>query len=385
MHNIITYNYMFIKRSSNIVAFFILLFTMLSCDNYTQEANKIILSIEISGDNKYDEVRLQKVNSDYSIELVKTGNFQDKTLKFEIFVLESTLYRLDFIGRSSIDIILNDTDVSVLIDDNDDLFKYDIEGSPDTNILRSISSKISDYRSEIRELNIEFISANEEKDVQLINSIRENVSFKKNQFELSLKEFLRSVDKSLAVLIFSDYLSIDENVVFWEGIYNNYFDEFKSNSYFINFENKLKKIKSVSVGSIAPEIILDDINGNPISLSSLRGRYVLLDFWAAWCRPCREENPNILENYNRFKDQGFEVYQVSLDRNKEDWLRGIEQDNLPWINVSDLKYYQSDAAVLYNINKIPSAFLLDPNGTIIAKNIELRGINLTKKLSEIFN
>ena len=376
---------MFTKRSSNIVACFILLFTMLSCDNYTQETNKIILSIEISGDNKYDEVRLQKVNSDYSIELVKTANFQDKILKFEIFVLESTLYRLDFIGRSSIDIILNDTDVSVLIDDNDDLFRYDIEGSPDTNILRSISSKISDYRSEIRELNIEFISANEEKDVQLINSIRENVSFKKNQFELSLKEFLRSVDKSLAVLIFSDYLSIDENVVFWEGIYNNYFDEFKSNSYFINFENKLKKIKSVSVGSIAPEIILDDINGNPISLSSLRGRYVLLDFWAAWCRPCREENPNILENYNRFKDQGFEVYQVSLDRNKEDWSRGIEQDNLPWINVSDLKYYQSDAAVLYNINKIPSAFLLDPNGTIIAKNIELRGINLTKKLSEIFN
>ena len=385
MHNTLTYYNMLTKRSSNTIALFILLITMFSCDNYTQEANKITLSIEISGDNQYDEVRLQKVNSDYSIELVKTGNFQDKTLEFEIFVSESTLYRLDFIGRSSIDIILNDTDVSVLINDNEGLFKYDIEGSPDTNILRSISSKISDYRSEIRELNIEFISANEERNIQLINSIRESVSFKKNQFELSLKEFLRSVDKSLAVLIFSDYLSIDENVVFWEGIYNSYFDEFKSNSYFINFENKLKKIKAVSVGSIAPEIILNDTNGKPISLSSLRGKYVLLDFWAAWCRPCREENPNILENYNRFKDQGFEVYQVSLDRNKEDWLKGIEQDKLPWINVSDLKYYQSEAAVLYNINKIPSAFLLDPNGIIIAKNIELRGINLTKKLSEIFN
>ena len=385
MHNTLTYYNMLTKRSSNIIALFILLITIFSCDNYTKEANKITLSIEISGDNKYDEVRLQKVNSDYSIELVKTGNFQDKTLEFEIFVSESTLYRLDFIGRSSIDIILNDTDVSVLINDNEGLFKYDIEGSPDTNILRSISSKISDYRSEIRELNIEFISANEERNIQLINSIRESVSFKKNQFELSLKEFLRSVDKSLAVLIFSDYLSIDENVVFWEGIYNSYFDKFKSNSYFINFENKLKKIKAVSVGSIAPEIILNDTNGKPISLSSFRGKYVLLDFWAAWCRPCREENPNILENYNRFKDQGFEVYQVSLDRNKEDWLKGIEQDKLPWINVSDLKYYQSEAAVLYNINKIPSAFLLDPNGIIIAKNIELRGINLTKKLSEIFN
>ena len=375
---------MFIKIP-NLTVYFIILATIISCINNTGEVNKISLSIEISGDNKYDEVRLQKVNSDYSIELVKSGNFSEKTLYFELFVSESTLYRLDFIGRSSIDIIINDTDVRVLIDDNDGLFKYDVEGSPDTNILRSISSMISDYRSEIRELNIEFISANEEKNIQLINSIRESVSFKKNQFELSLKEFLKGVDKSLAVLIFSDYLSIDENIVFWEGIYNNYFDEFKSNSYFINFENKLKKIKAVSVGSIAPEIILNDTNGNPISLSSLRGQYVLLDFWAAWCRPCREENPNILENYYRFKDQGFEVYQVSLDRNKEDWLRGIEQDKLPWINVSDLKYYQSDAAVLYNINKIPSAFLLDPNGTIIAKNIELRGINLTKKLSDIFN
>ena len=384
MHKNLTYYNMFIKIP-NLFVYFILLTTIISCNNNTEEANKISLSIEISGDNKYDEVRLQKVNSDYSIELIKSGNFSEKTLYFELYVSESTLYRLDFIGRSSIDIIINDSDVRVLIDDNDGLFKYDVEGSPDTNILRSISSMISDYRSEIRELNIEFISANEEKNIQLINSIRESVSFKKNQFELSLKEFLKNVDKSLAVLIFSDYLSIDENIVFWEGIYNNYFDEFKSNSYFINFENKLKKIKAVSVGSIAPEIILNDTNGNPISLSSLRGQYVLLDFWAAWCRPCREENPNILENYYRFKDQGFEVYQVSLDRNKEDWLRGIEQDKLPWINVSDLKYYQSEAAVLYNINKIPSAFLLDPNGTIIAKNIELRGINLTKKLSDIFN
>ena len=384
MHKNLTYYNMFIKIP-NLFVYFILLTTIISCNNNTEEANKISLSIEISGDNKYDEVRLQKVNSDYSIELVKSGNFSEKTLYFELYVSESTLYRLDFIGRSSIDIIINDTDVRVLIDDNDGLFKYDIEGSPDTNILRSISSMISDYRSEIRELNIEFISANEEKNIQLINSIRESVSFKKNQFELSLKEFLKNVDKSLAVLIFSDYLSIDENIVFWEGIYNNYFDEFKSNSYFINFENKLKNIKAVSVGSIAPEIILNDTNGNPISLSSLRGQYVLLDFWAAWCRPCREENPNILENYYRFKDQGFEVYQVSLDRNKEDWLRGIEQDKLPWINVSDLKYYQSEAAVLYNINKIPSTFLLDPNGTIIAKHIELRGINLTKKLSDIFN
>jgi len=123
----------------------------------------------------------------------------------------------------------------------------------------------------------------------------------------------------------------------------------------------------------------------PVSLASLRGKYVLLDFWAAWCRPCREENPNIVANYNKYKSEGFEVYQVSLDRNKSDWVRGITQDVLPWINVSDLKYYQSEAAEIYDVDRIPSAYLLDPDGKIIAKNTDLRGENLSRKLDEIFN
>ena len=356
-----------------------------SCNNSKKENKEIQLAIEVIDSENYGEVRLQKVNSDYSIELIQSDEIIDNKLEFDLFVDEATLFRLDFIGKSSIDLIINDSDVKILIDDSKSLFKYEIQGSSDTNILRSITNKITNYRSEIRELNEQFINASEEQNIQLINSVREEFSFRKNQFELSLKDYLGSVDISLAVLITSDYLSIDENIIFWESIYDKYYNELKYNSYFINFENKLKKIKSVSVGSIAPEIILNDPNGDPISLSSLRGNYVLLDFWAAWCRPCREENPNILENYYKFKDKGFEVYQVSLDRNKDDWARGIKEDKLPWINVSDLKYYQSEAAILYNIYKIPSAFLLDPEGRIIAKDLELRGRNLYNKLNEVFN
>ena len=368
------------------VLLFVSILTFLSCgENPSNGTEKIKISVKIDGSGNYDEVRLQKVNSDYSIELVESANFVEDEIEFNIFVFESTLFRLDFMGYTSLDLILDKSDVDIFVDDSNSLFEFTVNGSDDTEILKSIENKITNYRSEIRELNINFVEASQNRDFELVNSIQSEFDFKKNQFELSLKDYLSSAKSSLAVLVTADYLDIEENLIFWETIYNNYTEEFKDNSYFKNFENKLIKIKSISIGSVAPDIILNDTSGVPISLASLRGKYVLLDFWAAWCRPCREENPNIVENYNNYKSYGFDVYQVSLDRTKEDWVRGIKQDKLPWINVSDLKYYQSEAAELYNVDRIPSAFLLDPDGKIIAKHTDLRGPNLSRKLAEIFN
>ena len=373
------------RKAFNFLLFLSLL-TFLSCgENPSNGTEKIKISVKIDGSGNYDEVRLQKVNSDYSIELVESANFVEDEIEFNIFVFESTLFRLDFMGYTSLDLILDKSDVDIFVDDSNSLFEFTVNGSDDTEILKSIENKITNYRSEIRELNINFVEASQNRDFELVNSIQSEFDFKKNQFELSLKDYLSSAKSSLAVLVTADYLNIEENLIFWETIYNNYTEEFKDNSYFKNFENKLIKIKSISIGSLAPDIILNDSSGVPISLVSLRGKYVLLDFWAAWCRPCREENPNILENYNNYKSYGFDVYQVSLDRTKEDWVRGIKQDKLPWINVSDLKYYQSEAAELYNVDRIPSAFLLDPQGKIIAKHTDLRGPNLSRKLAEIFN
>ena len=377
--------YMQFLKAFNVLLFVSIL-TLLSCgENPSNGTEKIKISVKIDGSGNYDEVRLQKVNSDYSIELVESANFVEDEIEFNIFVFESTLFRLDFMGYTSLDLILDKSDVDIFVDDSNSLFEFTVNGSDDTEILKSIENKITNYRSEIRELNINFVEASQNRDFELVNSIQSEFDFKKNQFELSLKDYLSSAKSSLAVLVTADYLDIEENLIFWETIYNNYTEEFKDNSYFKNFENKLIMIKSISIGSVAPDIILNDTSGVPISLASLRGKYVLLDFWAAWCRPCREENPNIVENYNNYKSYGFDVYQVSLDRTKEDWIRGIKQDKLPWINVSDLKYYQSEAAELYNVDRIPSAFLLDPDGKIIAKHIDLRGQNLSRKLAEIFN
>ena len=139
----------------------------------------------------------------------------------------------------------------------------------------------------------------------------------------------------------------------------------------------------VGIGIKAPEIILPNQFGDTVKLSDLKGKYVLIDFWASWCKPCRLENPILVKNYTKYHEKGFEIFQVSLDKKEEAWLEAIEKDNLTWIHVSDLKFWNSEAAALYHVQSIPANFLIDKKGIIIAKN--LRGDALEAKLSELFD
>jgi len=136
-------------------------------------------------------------------------------------------------------------------------------------------------------------------------------------------------------------------------------------------------------GAIAPEISLPTPEGDTIKLSSTRGSVVLLDFWASWCAPCRKENPNLLNVYNIYHKKGFQIYQVSLDKTKESWIKGIQDDHLEkWIHVSDIQYWNSIVVPLYKIESIPCNYLLDKEGRIIASN--LRGEKLQNRLAELF-
>ena len=360
-----------------------------SCN--TESQNKFILNGKT---DRIGDAILMRI--DPSINQIDTTSIKNGTFKFEKKIKEEELYRVKFHDGSSFD-LLADIGEKINIDfQGDRLLITGSEGSQKIVELDNMLFELIHFKDSItREL--QTMSKNENYEKILIT--KQNEFFEKLELHRGfLKDFIEKNKESKVTLIalFQTYnssspvLSIDEDLEDFEKVLNNLKIHFPESNHVTLLNDQITKLKPLANGQIAPDFTLPDINEQPLSLSSLKGNVVLIDFWASWCRPCRIANPKLVELHQKYSKNGFEILSVSLDgtqRQKDpgkEWRKAIKQDNITdFKHVSELKGWNTSVRDLYNLNSIPHTILLDKEGKIVGKNI--RGDDLEMRIKKLVN
>jgi peroxiredoxin len=311
---------------------------------------------------EFDEIKIQN------------GKFQKNVSLPEVGVC------LLKVGEKSIILMLEGNEnINLKIDFNKTPF-YEVSGSQGSELVRAYileNDKMSQEKIKPLEEKFKKASSDEEKEAIIADFMNAQNEIRKKMNSWALQKFGSSIALFMLTLEWDD----DTDLAYIDEINKRFQAKFKGAKVANYVANLADNYKKFAIGSVAPDIELPTPEGKNIKLSSLRGKYVLLDFWAAWCAPCRAENPNVVKAYEQFKNKGFTIYGVSLDEDKDKWTKAIAKDGLNWTNVSDLQGWNNVAARAYGITAIPKNFLLDKEGRIIAKN--LRGSALEAKLKEL--
>jgi peroxiredoxin len=305
----------------------------------------------------------------------------DGSFEFNGKLKEKTFCIINFASGAVLMVLDSASDVALSIDATKP-DQFGVKGSPDTEQLRKLLEVNNTYMLQLRGLEAKYAQYNTvAPSLEVQDQIRKEYDSIMTGRTNAIQKFVFEEKPGISAYFATNFLLAEVDFDFFDKVDKQFYASFSKSKYAQDHHNRVETLRRTAIGQVAPDIVLNDPFGKTIPLSSLRGKYVLVDFWASWCRPCRMENPNVVRMYNRFKGKGFEVYSVSLDDNKDSWTKAINDDKLLWTHVSDLKKWNASVVPMYNIESIPYTVLLDKDGKIIAKN--LRGEQLESKLAEL--
>lgn len=353
-----------------------------ACDSSKNEnSSSFNLTAEFIGVEDSTLIYLQFVK-DGELEAIDSAYLKESKVNFSE-TLEAPEMAYLRIGntRKMVNLFAENGSVSV-VTNIDSLDKAEVSGSKSHDDMMAFSTYMEPVENKLVELNEEYRAAAANSDTEKINELRERYEVIREEQIAMIKKFVTDHNESfIAPFIVRRYLSYEMEYMELGELLTTLSPAVHSSKDYQALNERVETLKNVEVGMPAVDFALNDPSGNPIAISAFKGKILLIDFWASWCAPCRRENPNVVKLYNDYKDKGFEIIGVSFDDDHAKWIDAIQQDQLTWPHVSDLKGWQSAAGKLYAISSIPATVLLDREGNIIAKN--LRGEELRKKVEEI--